>query len=90
MQTLCRLFAYPIISLPKLPIQKLVVVPGLTETDATSLMPQANKDMIANFIPLRRIGMPEDVAGAVLFYASDESKFITGSYQPVNGGAIML
>jgi len=67
-----------------------VVAPGLTETDATNLMPQADKDMIANFIPLRRIGLPEDVAGAVLFYASDEAKFITGSYQPVNGGAIML
>ena len=67
-----------------------VVAPGLTETDATSFWSQSHKDMIANITPMRRIGLPEDVAGAVLFYASDESKFITGNYQAVNGGAIML
>lgn len=46
--------------------------------------------MVANNTPMRRVGLPEDIAGAVLFYASDESKFITGNYQPVNGGSIML
>ncbi len=64
--------------------------PGLTETDATSFLPQEAKDGYAAHVPLRRIGMPNDVAGAVLFYASDYSRFITGSYLPVDGGAIML
>lgn len=67
-----------------------VVAPGLTLTDATKFMPQAHKEAIANNTPLRRIGLPEDVAGAILLYASDETKHITGNYLPVNGGQIML
>ena len=67
-----------------------VIAPGLTLTDATSFMQQSQIDAAASFIPLRRIGTPEDIAGAVLFYASDESKYITGNYLPVNGGQIML
>ena len=67
-----------------------VVAPGLTLTDATSFMPEERKKMAANMTPLRRIGLPEDIAGAVLFYASDEAKFITGNYLPVNGGQMML
>ena len=67
-----------------------VIAPGLTLTDATSFMPQAQIDAAAGFIPLRRVGLPEDIAGAVLFYASDESKYITGNYLSVGGGQIML
>lgn len=67
-----------------------VIAPGLTLTDATSFMPQAQKDAAALSVPLKRIGLPEDVAGAILMYASDESKYITGNYVPVNGGQIML
>ena len=67
-----------------------VVAPGLTLTDATKFMPQAHKEAIANNTPLRKIGLPEDVAGAILLYASDETKHITGNYLPVNGGQIML
>jgi len=67
-----------------------VIAPGLTLTDATSFMPQDQIDAASGFIPLRRVGMPEDIAGAVLFYASDESRYITGNYLPVNGGQIML
>lgn len=37
-------------------------------------------------IPLRRIGEPEDIANAALFFASDESKYITGVVLPVDGG----
>ncbi len=67
-----------------------VIAPGLTLTDATSFMQQAQIDAAASFIPLRRVGLPEDIAGAILFYASDESKYITGNYLPVGGGQIML
>ncbi len=66
------------------------VAPGLTDTDATSFLPQEAKDGYAAHVPLRRIGMPDDVAGAVLFYASDYSRFLTGTYMPVDGGSIML
>jgi 3-oxoacyl-[acyl-carrier protein] reductase len=40
--------------------------------------------------PLRRNGMPEDIAGAILLLASDEAKFITGTYLPVSGGIQMI
>ncbi len=67
-----------------------VVAPGLTETDATELLPSEVKNMIASHTPLRRNALPDDIAGAVLFYASDLSKFISGNYTPVNGGNLML
>ena len=50
----------------------------------------ANKAAIASRSPLRRNGLAEDIAGAVLFLASDLSQFMTGSYMPVDGGHTML
>ena len=38
---------------------------------------------------LRRLGEPEDIAGAVLFYCVDWSRFVTGTYLPACGGAHM-
>jgi NAD(P)-dependent dehydrogenase (short-subunit alcohol dehydrogenase family) len=66
------------------------VAPGLTLTDAAFPMSAANKAAIASKSPLRRNGVPEDIAGAVLFLASDLSRFMTGSYVPVDGGHTML
>jgi 3-oxoacyl-[acyl-carrier protein] reductase len=67
-----------------------VVAPGLTDTDATAFLKPEARAGAAQGTPLRRIGLPDDVAGAVLFMASDESRFVTGSYLPVSGGAHML
>jgi NAD(P)-dependent dehydrogenase (short-subunit alcohol dehydrogenase family) len=66
------------------------VAPGLTLTDAAFPMPPSDKSSIANKCPLRRNGLPEDMAGAVLFLASDLSRFMTGTYVPVDGGLTML
>jgi amino acid adenylation domain-containing protein len=66
------------------------VAPGLTLTDATANMPHQIKDAAAAKCPLRRNGIPRDVAGAVLFLASDLSQFMTGTYLPVDGGYTML
>lgn len=66
-----------------------VVAPGLTLTDATAFMPEATKEAIAHHTPLRRLGQPEDVAGAVLFFCADWSRFVTGTYLPVSGGSQM-
>jgi amino acid adenylation domain-containing protein len=65
------------------------VAPGLTLTDATANMPHQQKDAVASRCPLRRNGLPRDVAGAVLFLASDLSQFMTGAYLPVDGGISM-
>jgi 3-oxoacyl-[acyl-carrier protein] reductase len=67
-----------------------VVAPGLTLTDATSSLPAQQKEATARMTPLRRVGRPEDVAGAVLFLASEEARFINGVYLPVSGGIQML
>ena len=66
------------------------VAPGLTETDTTAGMPKESKDGAAANTPLQRIGQPEDVAGAVLFFASSYSGFITGTWLPVDGGSTMI
>lgn len=66
------------------------VAPGLTETDATSFLPPEAKAGAAAHTPLRRIAQPEDVAGAVLFFASDYSGFVTGTWLPVDGGSTMI
>jgi 3-oxoacyl-[acyl-carrier protein] reductase len=66
-----------------------VVAPGLTDTDATAFVPPEVREMIAQHTPLRRVGRPEDVAGAVLFCCVDWSRFVSGAYLPVSGGASM-
>ena len=66
------------------------VAPGLIITDATANLSPAVKESAAAWSPLRRNGLARDVAGAILFYSSDMSQFITGSYQAVDGGMTML
>lgn len=53
-------------------------------------MPADMQAKVAAMMPLRRIGVPEDVAKAALFLASDESAWITGHTLDVSGGKIML
>ncbi|GAA4263257.1 SDR family NAD(P)-dependent oxidoreductase [Dactylosporangium darangshiense] len=66
-----------------------VVSPGMVDTEvAGTLSPQVRARTVAA-TPLGRIAQPEDVAGVVAFYASDESGFMTGTYAPVNGGLTM-
>jgi 2-hydroxycyclohexanecarboxyl-CoA dehydrogenase len=48
------------------------------------------KARIAKAYPLRRVGRPEDIAGAVLFFASDAASFVTGQTLSVSGGYTMM
>lgn len=66
------------------------IAPGVTLTDALASQPQDWKDSVAQMTPLRRNGQPEDVAGAVVLLASEQARFITGTYLMVNGGSQML
>ncbi|MBD20703.1 MAG: 3-oxoacyl-ACP reductase [Rhodospirillaceae bacterium] len=66
------------------------VAPGLVyPTDASLSTKEEIKEMIIHQTPLRRIATPEDVAGPVLFLASDWSEFITGQTIFVDGGLVM-
>jgi 3-oxoacyl-[acyl-carrier protein] reductase len=58
-------------------------------TEASVNTKENIKEMIISQTPLRRIANPDDVAGAVLFLASDWSKFITGQTIYVDGGLVM-
>ena len=65
------------------------VHPGVIETDMTLpnlLIDEDARRRSAERVPLGRIGMPEDVAYGVLFLASDESSFMTGSELVIDGG----
>jgi 3-oxoacyl-[acyl-carrier protein] reductase len=66
------------------------VAPGLVHPTQGSTSSRAGfRDGIAAATPLRRIARPEDVAGPVLFLASDWSGFVTGQVLFVNGGLVM-
>lgn len=65
------------------------VAPGMVETDATKHTPAEQKEQVSMFTPLGRIANPEDVANTVLYFASDQSAFVTGTYAPVSGGMEM-
>jgi 3-oxoacyl-[acyl-carrier protein] reductase len=77
------------LELGPLGIRVNVVAPGLTVTDATAHQPEERKQAVATHTPLQRLGQPEDIAGAILFYCADGSRFVTGTYLPVNGGIQM-
>ena len=65
------------------------VAPGYIETPMTANLPQEVKDKFLESIPLKRSGLPEDVADAVAFLASDQAAYITGQVLSVNGGMYM-
>ena len=70
-------------------IRANVLLPGVTETPMAYVGREQFDDIkaaIAETIPLRRIGKPEDIANAALFLASDESSWMTGSPLIVDGG----
>ncbi len=67
------------------------IAPGWVITDMTkdSLNDKMIFEKVCNDIPLKRIAMPEEVAGPVLFLASDLASHITGEILNVNGGSVL-
>ncbi len=67
-----------------------VVAPGFVETAMTDVLPEAVREKLLGNIPLGRMGRPEDVAAAVVYLASDEAGWVTGTTLHVNGGMAMV
>ena len=76
-------------------IQLNVVCPGLTETNMLEQFmqgagnPEKLREAYRRAIPMGRLGKPEDLPGAILFFASDDADFITGQVLSVSGGLTM-
>ncbi len=65
------------------------VAPGFIDTEMTRKLPEKVREEMIKLIPLKKYGLPEDVANVVLFLASDMSKYVTGQVVVVDGGMVM-
>jgi 2-hydroxycyclohexanecarboxyl-CoA dehydrogenase len=76
-------------------IQLNVVCPGLTETNMLEQFmqgagnPEKLREAYRRAVPMGRLGKPDDLPGAVAFFASDDADFITGQVLSVSGGLTM-
>jgi 3-oxoacyl-[acyl-carrier protein] reductase len=65
------------------------VAPGFIDTDMTRELPEAQREILLQQIPLGRLGDPEEVAAVVGFLASPPGAYITGETIHINGGMYM-
>lgn len=64
------------------------IAPGFTSTEMIATVPEKVLESVRERTPMRRLGLPEDIANAYLFLASDESSFVTGVTLSVDGGLL--
>lgn len=69
------------------PTRVVGIAPGLVRTDFASVLIENFGERLANQLPLRRIGEPDDIANLALFLASDKASWITGETYVIDGGA---
>ena len=62
------------------------VAPGFIKTDMTDALPEEQKETLASQIPMGRLGTVDEIAGTVLFLASDAGAYVTAQTIHVNGG----
>lgn len=62
------------------------VAPGFIDTDMTKALNSQQSESILQSIPMGRLGQPQEIAAAVLFLASTEASYVTGTTMHVNGG----
>jgi len=65
------------------------IAPGFTDTPGSRTLVEDISKYDVSKTPLRRLAQPEDIVGAAVFLASDESNFVTGQVLVVNGGRFM-
>jgi 3-oxoacyl-[acyl-carrier protein] reductase len=74
------------IELAKRGVNVNAIAPGFIETDMSAAVRNKAGDKIARYIPMRRIGTPEDIARVAVFLAGPDSAYITGQVLTVDGG----
>jgi 3-oxoacyl-[acyl-carrier protein] reductase len=62
------------------------VMPGIVDTKLSAVMPDEMRELRVAETPLARFGEPADVADTVAFFASEDSRFVTGTALRVDGG----
>ena len=67
-----------------------LIAPGFVESPMTNKLSEAQKNIIMDKIPMKKFGIPDDIANLALFLSSDLSSYITGQTFHVNGGMLML
>ena len=65
------------------------ISPGFIETAMTDKLKDAQKEAVLRLVPMNKIGTSEDIAAAVVYFASPEAAYITGHNLHVNGGMYM-
>jgi NAD(P)-dependent dehydrogenase (short-subunit alcohol dehydrogenase family) len=65
------------------------LAPGLVKTDFARALWEAGEDAIAKRFPMKRLGEPEDIAGAAVFLASDAASWVTGQTLVIDGGGML-
>lgn len=65
------------------------VAPGYIITKMTEQLPEKARETLVSMIPLKRLGTPEDVANAVVFFCSPSADYITGQVLNIDGGMVM-
>ncbi|MBD8035462.1 3-oxoacyl-[acyl-carrier-protein] reductase [Solibacillus sp. A46] len=65
------------------------IAPGFITTEMTEALPEEIKETMLKQIPLAKLGQPEDIAKAVVFFASDSANYITGQTLQIDGGMVM-
>jgi 3-oxoacyl-[acyl-carrier protein] reductase len=66
------------------------IAPGFIQTAMTDVLTDAQKETISSRIPAGRMGLPAEIAAAVVYLASEEAGYVTGETLQINGGMAMI
>ncbi len=65
------------------------IAPGLVKTDFARALYESGEEAVASMMPLKRLGVPEDIGPAAVYLASDAASWVTGEILVVDGGMLV-